>query len=226
MMEISTSKENLIRELGKLRDYSTTHVSTTVVAEGRFAYVWGVQMEQLKFLAETMAPTYQKHSMGLKLLDENIFEVIQFGILTIDWNQLDPGKTCEILCALPFNKLINEACEKIVSTVQPEKLRMLYQTLLLIARPGEGTENCFLRFSYHYFERLAGSEGYLIYGELIDYIQDHFQGNTGNNQKIMLRLLRSFNKKHKSKKLEMVIQCVRAYSSNTKHFDKYLDSLL
>lgn len=223
---MATSKETLIREVGKLRDYATTQVSTTLVAKGRFTYVWGVQMEQLQLLAEAIPATHQKHSIGLELLDENIFEVIQFGILTINWNVLDSSKTCEILCALPFNKLIKEACERIVSTVHPNKLKMLYQTLLLIAHPGEGTENCFLRFSFQYFESLAGSDGYSVYGELIEYIQAHFQGNIGDNQKIMLRLLGSFGDKHKTKKLETVIQYVRAHSSNPKHFDKYLDNFL
>ena len=155
-MEVATSKETIIREVGKLRDYATTQVSTTLVAKGRFTYVWGIQMEQLQLLAETISPTPQKHSIGLELLDENIFEVIQFGILTIDWTVLDPGKTCEILCALPFNKLINEACERIVSAVHLEKLKILYKAFLLIAHPGEGTENCFLRFSFHYFEKPCG----------------------------------------------------------------------
>ena len=77
-------------------------------------------MEQLQLLAEQFLLLLKKHSIGLELLDENIFEVIQFGILTIDWTVLDPGNTCEILCALPFNKLINEACERIVSAVHPE----------------------------------------------------------------------------------------------------------
>lgn len=221
---MATSKETLIREVGKLRDYATTQVSTTVVANGRFTYVWGVQMEQLQLLAEAIPATHQKHSIGLELLDENIFEVIQFGILTINWKVLDPGKICEILCALPFNKLINEACERIVSTVHPAKLKILYQTLLLIAHPGEDTENCFLRFSFHYFESLAGSDGYSVYCELIEYIQAHFQGNIGNNQKIMLRLLGSFSDKHKTKKLETVVQHVRAHSSNPKHFNKYMDN--
>ena len=225
-MEVATSKETIIREVGKLRDYATTQVSTTLVVKGRFTYVWGIQMEQLQLLAETISPTPQKHSIGLELLDENIFEMIQFGILTIDWTVLDPGKTCEILCALPFNKLINEACERIVSAVHPEKLKILYKAFLLIAHPGEGTENCFLRFSFHYFESLAGSDGYAVYGELVDYIQTHFQGNIGNNQKIMLRLLRLLSDKHKTKKLETVIQFVRAHSSNPKHFDRYLDNFL
>ena len=226
MLEMGTSKENTIREIVKLRDYATTQVSTTVVAKDRFTYVWGIRMKQLKLLAEAIPTTPQKHSIGLELLNENIFEVIQFGILTIDWNVLDPGKISEVLCALPFNKLNNEACESIVSTAHPDKLKMLYQSLRLIAHSGEGAENRFLRFSFHYFENLAENHGYSVYNELIEYIQAHFQGNTGNNQKIMLQLLRSFSDKHKTKKLETVIQYVRAHASNPKHFDKYPDILL